>query len=187
MAKSSLSALRPRALPNSFATPFDRVAAGAEVFATAIGNLMAGDGLARTPSTRHLDADVAIALPVLMIALMAMQRAATGFALASLVFALWLARSLSRLRQWLLAQRCGAARVGRAADGRLRRRPVDCRTPRGHENCRREFDAGQVSVAAPSRSASERARFSGKAGPPGCRGDVRGPVRVDGGLGGART
>src|ERR1700734_4051975 len=75
---------------DSFATPFDRVAPGAEVFATAIGNLMAGDGLARTPSTRRLDAGVAIALPVLMIALMAMQGAATGLVLASLVFALWL-------------------------------------------------------------------------------------------------
>jgi adenylate cyclase len=75
---------------DSFATPFDRVAPGTEVFATAIGNLMAGDGLARTPSTRRLDAGIAIALPVLMIALMAMQGAATGFVLASLVFALWL-------------------------------------------------------------------------------------------------
>ena len=76
---------------DSFATPFDRVAPGVEVFATAIGNLMAGDGLARTPSTRRLDAAAAIALPVLMIALMAMRRAATGLALASLVFVLWLA------------------------------------------------------------------------------------------------
>ena len=76
---------------DSFATPFDRVAPGAEVFATAIGNLLAGDGLARTPSTRRLDAAAAIALPVLMIALMAMRRAATGLALASLVFVLWLA------------------------------------------------------------------------------------------------
>jgi adenylate cyclase len=76
---------------DSFATPFDRVAPGAEVFATAIGNLMAGDGLARTPSTRRLDAAAAVALPVLMIALMAMRDAATGLALASLVFALWLA------------------------------------------------------------------------------------------------
>jgi adenylate cyclase len=76
---------------DAFATPFDRVAPGAEVFATAIGNLMAGDGLARTPSTRRLDAAVAIALPVLMIAFMAMRGAATGFALASLVFVLWLA------------------------------------------------------------------------------------------------
>jgi adenylate cyclase len=76
---------------DSFATPFDRVAPGSEVFATAIGNLMAGDGLARTPSTRRLDAGAAIALPVLMIALMAIRGAAMGFALASLVFALWLA------------------------------------------------------------------------------------------------
>jgi adenylate cyclase len=76
---------------DAFATPFDRVAPGVEVFATAIGNLMAGDGLARTPSTRRLDAAAAIALPVLMIALMAMRGAATGLALASLVFALWLA------------------------------------------------------------------------------------------------
>ena len=75
---------------DAFATPFDRVAPGAEVFATAIGNLMAGDGLARTPSTRRLDAAAAIALPVLMIALMAMRRAATGLTLASLVFVLWL-------------------------------------------------------------------------------------------------
>src|ERR1700729_874516 len=76
---------------DAFATPFDRVAPGAEVFATAIGNLMAGDGLARTPSTRRLDAAAAVALPVLMIALMAMRGAATGLALASLVFALWIA------------------------------------------------------------------------------------------------
>ncbi len=76
---------------DSFATPFDRVAPGAEVFATAIGNLMAGDGLARTRLTRRIDAAAAVALPVLMIAFMAMRGAATGFALASLVFVLWLA------------------------------------------------------------------------------------------------
>jgi adenylate cyclase len=76
---------------DAFATPFDRVAPGAEVFATAIGNLMAGDGLARTPSTRRIDAVAAVALPIVMIALMAMRRAAIGLALASLVFVLWLA------------------------------------------------------------------------------------------------
>ena len=78
------------AAADSFATPFDRVAPGAEVFATAIGNLLAGDGLARTPSTRRIDAAAAVALPVTMIVLMAMQGAATGLALASLIFALWL-------------------------------------------------------------------------------------------------
>ena len=76
---------------DAFATPFDRVAPGAEVFATAIGNLLAGDGLARTPSTRRVDAAAAVALPVVMIALMAMRRAAIGLVLASLVFVLWLA------------------------------------------------------------------------------------------------
>jgi len=75
---------------DTFATPFDRVAPGAEVFATAIGNLLAGDGLARTRSTRRIDAAAAVALPVFMIALMAMRRAAIGLTLASLVFVLWL-------------------------------------------------------------------------------------------------
>jgi adenylate cyclase len=76
---------------DTFATPFDRVAPGAEVFATAIGNLLAGDGLARTPSTRRIDAAAAVALPVVMTALMAMRRAAIGLTIASLVFVLWLA------------------------------------------------------------------------------------------------
>ncbi len=75
---------------DTFATPFDRVAPGAEVFATAIGNLLAGDGLVRTRSTRLIDAAVAIALPIVMILLMAMRRAAIGFTLASVVFVLWL-------------------------------------------------------------------------------------------------
>jgi adenylate cyclase len=75
---------------DTFATPFDRVAPGAEVFATAIGNLLAGDGLARTRSTRRIDAVAAVALPIVMIALMAMRRAAVGLTLASLVFVLWL-------------------------------------------------------------------------------------------------
>ncbi len=75
---------------DSFATPFDRVAPGAEVFATAIGNLLAGDGLARTRFTRRIDAVAAVGLPFVMIALMAMRRAAIGLTLASLVFVLWL-------------------------------------------------------------------------------------------------
>jgi adenylate cyclase len=76
---------------DTFATPFDRVAPGAEVFATAIGNLLAGDGLARTPSTRRIDAAAAVALPFTMIALMSARRAATGLVLAGLVLVLWLA------------------------------------------------------------------------------------------------
>ena len=76
---------------DKFATPFDRVTPGVEVFATAIGNLLAGDGLARTSSTRRVDAAAAVALPVLMVTLMAMRRGAMGLAFAGLVFVAWIA------------------------------------------------------------------------------------------------
>ena len=74
---------------DTFATPFDRVSPGAEIFATAISNLLNGDALARTPSTRRIDAAAAVALPVVIIALMAMRRPAIGFAIAGFVFVLW--------------------------------------------------------------------------------------------------
>jgi adenylate cyclase len=76
---------------DSFATPFDRVSPGVDVFATAIDNLMSGDGLARTRWTRRIDAATAVALPVVMIALMAIRRGALGLTAASLVLVLWLA------------------------------------------------------------------------------------------------
>ena len=78
-------------LGDTFATPFDRIAPGVEIFATAISNLLSGDTLARTPSTRRIDAAMAAGLPFAMIALMAMRRAAIGLALSALVFVLWAA------------------------------------------------------------------------------------------------
>jgi adenylate cyclase len=78
-------------LGDTFATPFDRVAPGVEIFSTVISNLLSGDTLARTPSTRRIDAAMAAGLPVAIIALMAMRRAAVGLALAALVFVLWAA------------------------------------------------------------------------------------------------
>src|SRR5271166_549187 len=78
-------------LGDTFATPFDRVAPGVEIFSTVISNLLSGDTLARTPSTRRIDAAMAAGLPVAMIALMAMRRAAVGLAIAALVFVLWAA------------------------------------------------------------------------------------------------
>ena len=78
-------------LGDTFATPFDRVAPGAEIFATSISNLLTGDTLTRTPSTRGIDAAMTAGLPVAMIALMAMRRAAVGLAIAALVFVLWAA------------------------------------------------------------------------------------------------
>ena len=74
---------------DTFATPFDRVAPGAEIFATAIGNLISADTLARTSSTRRLDAAMAIALPAALITLIAMRRATLGLVLATLVFISW--------------------------------------------------------------------------------------------------
>jgi adenylate cyclase len=78
-------------LGDTFATPFDRVAPGVEIFATAVSNLLTGETLARTPSTRRIDAVIAAGLPVTMIGLMAMRRAAVGFAIAALVCLLWAA------------------------------------------------------------------------------------------------
>jgi adenylate cyclase len=78
-------------LGDTFATPFDRVAPGVEIFATAISNLLSADTLARTPLTRRIDAAIAVGLPVAMIALIAIRRTAVGFALAALVFLIWAA------------------------------------------------------------------------------------------------
>jgi adenylate cyclase len=75
---------------DTFATPFDRVVPGVEIFATAISNLLTGHMLARTAETREIDEATAVGLPVAMIALMAMRRAAVGFAIAILLLALWL-------------------------------------------------------------------------------------------------
>jgi adenylate cyclase len=74
---------------DTFATPFDRVAPGAEIFATAISNLLNGDALVRSRATRRLDGAAAVSLPVLMLALMSMRRPGAGFAAAGLVFVLW--------------------------------------------------------------------------------------------------
>src|SRR5271157_2346382 len=78
-------------LGDTFATPFDRVAPGVEIFSTVISNLLSGDILARTPSTRRIDAAMAAGLPVTVIALIAMRRAAVGLTIAALVFVLWAA------------------------------------------------------------------------------------------------
>src|SRR5580704_4011812 len=78
-------------LGDTFATPFDRVAPGVEIFSTAISNLLSGETLARTPSTRRIDAAMAAGLPVAMIALIAMRRAAVGLVLAASTLVFWAA------------------------------------------------------------------------------------------------
>lgn len=76
-------------LGDKFATPFDRVMPGVEVLATAISNLLAGDGLVKTRLTRIVDAAVAIMLPAATVILMAIPRPLLGFALAGLVLLGW--------------------------------------------------------------------------------------------------
>ncbi len=72
-----------------FATPFDRVVPGAEVLATAIGNLLAGDGLVRTVAIRRIDAAVGILMACATVLLMSMKRAFVGLAAASLLVVIW--------------------------------------------------------------------------------------------------
>jgi adenylate cyclase len=73
-----------------FATPFDRAMPGVEVFATAMSNLLAGDGLVRNQLTRRLDAVVAVVLPIVLVALLAARRIAIALTLAGLVFGIWI-------------------------------------------------------------------------------------------------
>jgi adenylate cyclase len=76
-------------LGDTFATPFDRVVPGIEIFATAVSNMLAGDGLVRTGIVRRIDATAAILLPGLTVLLMAARRTVLGLAFAGLIFALW--------------------------------------------------------------------------------------------------
>jgi adenylate cyclase len=78
------------ALGDTFATPFDHVVPGVEIFATAITNLLAGDGLVRTNSIRKIDAATAILLATLTVLFLAMRRITIGVGLAGLIFLIWI-------------------------------------------------------------------------------------------------
>jgi len=78
-------------LSDTFAIPFDRTVPGVEIVATAISNLLAGDGLVRNNLTREIDAAGAVVLPCLLILLLAIRRTAIGLGVALSVFALWTA------------------------------------------------------------------------------------------------
>jgi adenylate cyclase len=68
-----------------FATPFDP---GVEIFATAIGNLLAGDGLTR--NGRGTDAAIAIVLPAAAVLLLALRPLWLAIALTTLTFMSWM-------------------------------------------------------------------------------------------------
>jgi adenylate cyclase len=80
---------------DTFATPFDRVVPGVEIMATAITNLLAGDGLVRTTRVRWIDAAAAILLPFGVLLLLAMTQPFTATCLAVVLVAAWLAATVA--------------------------------------------------------------------------------------------
>ena len=73
-----------------FATPFDRVTPGVEIFATAISNLLAGDGLIRDGVTRGVDAVIAVVLAATAVLLLALRPLWLAIALATSAFVAWI-------------------------------------------------------------------------------------------------
>jgi adenylate cyclase len=86
-----------------FATPFERSMPGVEVFATAISNLVAGDGLIRNSFTRRVDAWAGVGLAVGVVLLMAIPNPSMALALTAAMFALWLVLNFAAFREgyWL--------------------------------------------------------------------------------------
>jgi adenylate cyclase len=82
-----------------FPTPFDPVLPGVEVIATAVTQLMAGDGLVRTRDTRRIDAAVAVALPALLVALLWWRRSVVGILAMLAVMLAWLAANTAAFAQ----------------------------------------------------------------------------------------
>ena len=72
-----------------FATPFDRAVPGVEILATGVANILAGEGLVRSARVRWVDAGAAMALPCLVVILMAKRKAFAGLSIAALAFAVW--------------------------------------------------------------------------------------------------
>jgi adenylate cyclase len=88
-----------------FPTPFDPVLPGVEVISTAVTHLMAGDGLLRNQMVRRIDFAVAVALPVILVGLLAWRRSAAGLAASFGAVIAWLAINFIAFRHgvWLSA------------------------------------------------------------------------------------
>ncbi|RDJ13012.1 CHASE2 domain-containing protein [Rhizobium grahamii] len=78
-----------------FPTPFDPVLPGVEVMATAATHLIAGDGIIRDRNVRLLDSLIAVALPLLLISLLAWRRSAIGYAIIACVAVAWAALNIA--------------------------------------------------------------------------------------------
>ncbi|MBS7698663.1 MULTISPECIES: adenylate/guanylate cyclase domain-containing protein [unclassified Chelatococcus] len=80
---------------DTFPTPFSPVVPGVEVLATAIGNLLAGDGLLRSQAIRWFDAAMSVMLAVAAVILMGTRRPVAGLGLCVLLAAAWIALTLA--------------------------------------------------------------------------------------------
>ena len=96
-----------------FPTPFDPVLPGVEVISTAIAHLTAGDAIVRDRQVRLADAGLAVALPMILVGLLAWRRNAIGFAAIVGVILIWLAVNLVAFSHhiWLSAALPMAAAV----------------------------------------------------------------------------
>jgi adenylate cyclase len=74
---------------DTFSTPFDPIMPGTEVMATAISHLLTDDGLVRSPTTRQIDAVMALLLPPLAVLLITLRRIGIGLALLTGIVGLW--------------------------------------------------------------------------------------------------
>jgi adenylate cyclase len=112
---------------DTFATPFDRVVPGVEIMATAITNLLSGDGLVRSARIRWIDAAAAILLPVGVVLLLAITRPFAGTCLAVVLVVAWLALTIGAFASgyWLSIAVPLAALVPVAAGYGLVRLVVD--------------------------------------------------------------
>ncbi len=82
-----------------FATSFDRSTPGVEIFATAVDNLLAGDGLVRGEQTRRIDAGVAVALAVGSVLLLSIPRVSLALGATLALLAAWLAANVAAFQQ----------------------------------------------------------------------------------------
>lgn len=80
---------------DTFPTSFSSVVPGAEILATAIDNLLAGDALVRSRLTRWLDAGVAGVLAVAAVVLLTLRRVLLGLALVALLGVVWVALTVA--------------------------------------------------------------------------------------------
>jgi adenylate cyclase len=78
---------------------------GVEVLATAMAHLVEGDGLVRNGRVRLIDSSVAILLPLLFVLLLAWHRGIWGFAIITVISAIWISMTVAAFTRgiWLSA------------------------------------------------------------------------------------